>query len=145
MGSVLRQGPRRRPRTRPDRARLRRGEQARQAVGERSGVGLHGSREPSGSRARAIITYQVHAAEDAASKVSISVKFLLAGPLAQFSRSGLVKNVADHLTASFAENLEARLSGAPAAETIATLNASKYLRAAFWGRFTSFIRRLFGK
>jgi carbon-monoxide dehydrogenase small subunit len=99
----------------------------------------------SGSRARAIITYQVHAAEDAATKVSISVKFLLAGPLAQFSRSGLVKNVADHLTASFAENLEARLSGAPAAETVATLDASKYLRAAFWGRFTSFIRRLFAK
>ena len=98
----------------------------------------------SGSRARAIITYQVHAAEYAASKVSISVKFLLAGPLAQFSRSGLVKSVADNLTASFAENLEARLSGAPAAETAATLDASKYPRAVFWGRITSFIRRLFG-
>ena len=98
----------------------------------------------SGSRARAIITYQVYAAEDAASTVSISVKFLLAGPLAQFSRSGLVKSVADHLTALFAENLEARLSGAPAAETAATLDANKYLKAALWGRFTSFIRHLVG-
>ena len=45
----------------------------------------------------------------------MSVKFLLSGALAQFSRSGLVKDVADHLTRIFAQNLEARLSGRPAA------------------------------
>ena len=99
----------------------------------------------SASRARAIISYQIHAAEDDLSKVSVSVKFLLAGPLAQFSRSGLVKNVADHLTKTFADNLEARMSGAPVAETAATLNASKLVRIAIWDRLTSFFRRLFGK
>ncbi len=78
------------------------------------------------------------------SQVSVSVKFMWAGPLAQFGRSGLVKNVADHLTKSFAGNLEARLSGAPVAEAAATLQASKYVRVAFWTRFTSFLRRLFG-
>ena len=70
-------------------------------------------RDPiSASRARAIIAYQIHATEDEVSKVSVSVKFLLAGPLAQFSRSGLLRNVADHLTKQFAGNLVARLSGA---------------------------------
>ena len=99
----------------------------------------------SASRARAIITYHVDAVEDDRSRVAVSVKFLLAGALAQFSRSGLVRNVADHLTATFAGNLEAQLSGAPAAETAAALDASAIARAAFWDRFVAFIRRLFGR
>jgi carbon-monoxide dehydrogenase small subunit len=99
----------------------------------------------SASRARAIITYQVDALDGDRARVDVSVKFLLAGALAQFSRSGLVRNVADHLTATFAGNLEAQLSGAPPAETAATLDASAIARAAFWDRFMAFIRRLFGR
>ena len=103
-------------------------------------------RDPiSASRARAIIAYQIHATEDEVSKVSVSVKFLLAGPLAQFSRSGLLRNVADHLTKQFAGNLVARLSGAHVADTADTLDAGKYVRSVLWGRFLSFIRRLIGK
>ena len=103
-------------------------------------------RDPiSASRARAIIAYQIHATEDEVSKVSVSVKFLLAGPLAQFSRSGLLRNVADHLTKKFAENLEARLSGAKVADMAATLDAGKYVRSVLWGRFLSFIGRLIRK
>jgi carbon monoxide dehydrogenase subunit G len=63
------------------------------------------------SSARAIITYDVRALEAARSQVDVSVRFLLSGALAQFSRSGLVKDVADHLTHVFAQNLEA---GCPA-------------------------------
>ncbi len=103
-------------------------------------------RDPiSASRARAIIAYQIHATEDEVSKVSVSVKFLLAGPLAQFSRSGLLRNVADHLTKKFAGNLEARLSGEKVADTADTLDAGKYVRSVLWGRILSFIRRLIGK
>ena len=103
-------------------------------------------RDPiSASRARAIIAYQIHATEDEVSKVSVSVKFLLAGPLAQFSRSGLLRNVADHLTKQFAGNLVARLSGAHVADTADTLDAGKYVRSVLWGRFLSFIGRLIGK
>ena len=103
-------------------------------------------RDPiSASRARAIIAYQIHATEDEVSQVSVSVKFLLAGPLAQFSRSGLLRNVADHLTKQFAENLVARLSGAHVADTADTLDAGKYVRSVLWGRFLSFIGRLIGK
>ena len=103
-------------------------------------------RDPiSASRARAIIAYQIHATEDEVSQVSVSVKFLLAGPLAQFSRSGLLRNVADHLTKKFAGNLVARLSGAHVADTADTLDAGKYVRSVLWGRFLSFIGRLIRK
>ena len=99
----------------------------------------------SASRARAVISYQVEAIDDRSSKVDVSVKFLLAGALAQFSRMGLVKDVADNLTQTFARNLEARLSGAPEIEEDAALDASAVARAALWGRILAFIRKLFGQ
>jgi len=99
----------------------------------------------SATRARAIITYQVNAEADDVSRVSVSVKFLLAGALAQFSRSGLVKNVADHLTKTFASNLEAQLSGAPAADTATSLSAGSLMGAVIRGWITALGRLLFGK
>jgi carbon-monoxide dehydrogenase small subunit len=94
------------------------------------------------SSARAIITYAVQSAGASASQVEVAVKFLLSGALAQFSRSGLVNDVADHLTRVFAQNLEARLSGRPiAAETAETLDAAAIARSALWARIVSFVRR----
>jgi carbon-monoxide dehydrogenase small subunit len=108
---------------------------------------VHGAGRDSKSatRARAIITYQVSAEADDVSRVSVSVKFLLAGTLAQFSRSGLVKNVADHLTKTFARNLEAQLSGIPAADSATSLSALSVMRAVIWGWITAPFRILFGK
>jgi carbon-monoxide dehydrogenase small subunit len=97
------------------------------------------------SSARAIITYAVGAPTAAASRVDVSVKFLLTGALAQFSRSGLVKDVADHLTRVFAQNLEARLSGKPlASESADALDAGAMARSAIFGRIGAFFRRLIG-
>jgi hypothetical protein len=97
------------------------------------------------SSARAIITYEAHALEQAASRVDVSVKFLLAGPLAQFSRSGLVRDVADHLTRVFAGNLEAGLAGKPApAAASDTLDAAAIARSAFFTRLRAFFRKLIG-
>jgi carbon-monoxide dehydrogenase small subunit len=94
------------------------------------------------SSARAIITYAVQSEGASASQVEVAVKFLLSGALAQFSRSGLVKDVADHLTRVFAQNLEARLSGRPvAAEAAGTLDAAAVARSALWGRIVGFVRR----
>ena len=94
------------------------------------------------SSARAIITYAVQSTGTSASQVDVSVKFLLSGALAQFSRSGLVKDVADHLTRVFAQNLEARLSGRPVAAAAAdTLDAAAIARSALWARIASFVRR----
>jgi carbon-monoxide dehydrogenase small subunit len=97
------------------------------------------------SSARAIITYDVRALEAAKSQVDVSVQFLLSGALAQFSRSGLVKDVADHLTHVFAQNLEARLSGRPAAAVAPeTLDVGTLARSAVWTRISAFVRKLFG-
>ena len=97
------------------------------------------------SSARAIIAYEVKSKDAAASQVDVAVTFLLSGALAQFSRSGLVKDVADHLTRVFARNLEAALSGAPVASASGTLDAGAVARSAIWGRLSGFVRRMFGR
>jgi carbon-monoxide dehydrogenase small subunit len=97
------------------------------------------------SSARAIISYDVRSLETSLSRVDVSVKFLLSGALAQFSRSGLVKDIADHLTKTFARNLAARLSGAPAdAPAAPVLDAGAAARTALWTRFDNFLRRVMG-
>jgi carbon-monoxide dehydrogenase small subunit len=98
------------------------------------------------SSARAIITYDVRALAAAKSQVDVSVKFLLSGALAQFSRSGLIKDVADHLTHVFAQNLEARLSGRPAAAAPAdTLDVGALARSAVWTRIRAVVGKIFGR
>ena len=98
------------------------------------------------SSARAIIAYDVRALEAAKSQVDVSVQFLLSGALAQFSRSGLVKDVADHLTHVFAQNLEARLSGQPTVAVAAdTLDVGTLARSAVWTRIRAFIGKMFGR
>jgi aerobic carbon-monoxide dehydrogenase small subunit len=96
----------------------------------------------SGSNARAIITYGVKPTGDNAAQVDISVKFLLTGPLAQFGRYGLVKDIADHLTALFAVNLEATLSGRMIDGDVgAPLDAASLARTALWNRIRNFFSR----
>jgi carbon-monoxide dehydrogenase small subunit len=97
------------------------------------------------SAARALVAYEVKAKDAAASQVDVAVTFLLSGALAQFSRSGLVKDVADHLTRAFARNLEARLSGAPEVAASDTLDAGAAARSALWGRIAAFFRRMRGR
>lgn len=79
----------------------------------------------SGSNARAIISYHLDSRSESATQVDIAVKFLLAGSLAQFGRSGLIKDVAEHLTSVFASNLQAALLGTPVGD-----DAGKPLTAA---------------
>jgi carbon-monoxide dehydrogenase small subunit len=98
------------------------------------------------STARAIIAYEVRSLDMASSQVDVSVKFLLSGALAQFSRSGLFKDVAHHLTGIFAQNLESRLSGRPAAAGAAeTLDAGAVARSAVWTRVRGLVSRVFGR
>ena len=95
------------------------------------------------SSARAIIRYDVHDQGMAASRVDVAVTFVLSGALAQFSRSGLARDVADHLTRMFAANLEARLSGKPIdADAGTTLDAAAIARSAIWSRITAWLGRL---
>jgi carbon-monoxide dehydrogenase small subunit len=90
----------------------------------------------SGSRARGDIAYQL-AAEDGgrATRVQVTLDYSLVGPLAQFSRSGLVKDFAGRLIAEFGRNLSARI-GSPqaAAAPAAEMKAGAMFLAVLWRR-----------
>ena len=98
----------------------------------------------SATRAKGRIAYRLHELEGgAATRVEIEVAFSLAGPLAQFSRAGIVTDLAGRLTAAFAENLQAQLdaeaggqAAPPPAE--AKLDAFGLLLSVLWARIKAF-------
>ncbi|MSQ71113.1 MAG: 2Fe-2S iron-sulfur cluster binding domain-containing protein [Betaproteobacteria bacterium] len=100
----------------------------------------------SNSRARGDIAYRLRAEEDGrATRVDIALDYALTGPLAQFSRSGLVQDFARKLIADFGQNVSARI-GQPVsthgagAEPVAELAAGSML----WSVMVARIRRFFG-
>ncbi|MCS0505128.1 xanthine dehydrogenase family Fe-S subunit [Ancylobacter mangrovi] len=103
----------------------------------------------SDSRARAVIRYDVADADSGTpggTRVDVTLAFLLSGTLAQIGRSGLVRDVADHVTRQFVRNLEAALSGTPAAAPEAdVLDAGAAARSVLGARLLRFFRRLFGR
>ncbi len=70
-----------------------------------------GRDQRSSSATRGVIRYRLLPQGEAATKVELNVGYRLTGPLAQFSRSDLVHDIASRLIAAFAQNVEARLSG----------------------------------
>ena len=64
----------------------------------------------SSSRARGDIVYQLFAAGSRATRIAISIDYSLQGPLAQFSRGGLVKELVGRMVAEFGVNLERHLA-----------------------------------
>ncbi len=79
----------------------------------------------SNSATRGAIKYAVKpGATPDETRVDVQVGFTLTGVLAQFSRSGLVQDVANRLIGAFVQNLEARLS--PQAEGAAPPAAAEF-------------------
>ena len=84
----------------------------------------------------------------AATRVDLAVSYALTGALAQFSRSGIVQEIAQRMTRDFARNLETRLGRGDAGTSaevrgqtqISELNAGTLLLSALWSR----IKALFG-
>lgn len=74
-----------------------------------------------------------------ATRVAIVLEFGLAGPLAQFGRSALVKDFVARLTAQFARNAGAALSGST--EAPRQLDAGSML----WAVVKAWLARLFGR
>jgi carbon-monoxide dehydrogenase small subunit len=100
----------------------------------------------SGSRASADVEYALSSLHDGTStRVDISIRALLSGPLAQFGRSGIVEDLAARLTQVFAQNLEQRLSGAAPAdgevEPPAPLRMGAMLRAMILARIRTALAR----
>lgn len=95
----------------------------------------------SGSRARGDIAYAVHPERDGrASRVEVAMDYSLVGPLAQFSRSGLVRDFAGRLIAEFGRNLSARIGGDQPAQPAGAISGGGMLLAVLWAR----IKRLLG-
>jgi carbon-monoxide dehydrogenase small subunit len=104
-----------------------------------------GSDRRSSSATRGVVNYKLSPAGDGATQVSLSVGYRLTGPLAQFSRSDLMQDIASRLVAMFAQNVEARLAGAPASTSARELRAGGLFFAALAQRIKSRTRRLFGR
>jgi carbon-monoxide dehydrogenase small subunit len=93
------------------------------------------------TRAKGHLAYRVSsAAQKERARIEIQLRYNLVGPLAQFSRSGLVKDFAQRLIVDFAKNLNERITRPEAPRRQAELRAGALLFSVVWQR----IRRLFG-
>jgi len=81
-------------------------------AGEVSGGG---SDRKSGSRVKGSARFALAEPAAGRTRVDIAVEYSIAGSLAQFSRGGIVQELAERLTLAFRDNLKAMLEAAPAA------------------------------
>jgi len=95
----------------------------------------------SSSRARGDIAYQLIDAGGGRTRILLSIDYSLQGPLAQFSRGGLVKEFVGSMVAQFAANLDRHLAGGAGAATApaAELDAGN----VFWKWLRSRLKSLF--
>jgi carbon-monoxide dehydrogenase small subunit len=94
------------------------------------------------SRATGDIGYRLESLSADATRVHIDMRYGLQGPLAQFSRSGLVRDFVRRMIAEFGRNVTARL-GAPVdapAPPPASAAPARMLLALLWDR----VRRILG-
>jgi carbon-monoxide dehydrogenase small subunit len=115
--------------------------------GSRRGLVLGAGSDPlSGSRAAGEIEYVVLPAS-AGARMEIAMRAALAGPLAQFSRAGIVDDLVARIVEAFARNLEASLTGREAefeAQANAPLQAGALLRQVLMARLKAVLARVFG-
>jgi len=79
-------------------------------------------------------------------RIEVSIAYSLAGPLAQFSRGAIVRDLVSRLAAAFAQNLEARLSGRDTgAAQPAALDAGSLVLSVIWDRIKALFGKLFGR
>jgi carbon-monoxide dehydrogenase small subunit len=93
------------------------------------------------------MTYTVSPRSDGVNtQVDIDVRALLAGPLAQFGRAGIVEEVAARLGRTFAANLERQMAAAHATTgDTALLNIGPLLGGTLITLLRSWFERTFGK
>jgi carbon-monoxide dehydrogenase small subunit len=110
------------------------------ALDQRSGTNAHGD-----------IRYQLTSVNEGRStQVDIDLGYVLAGPLAQFSRGAIAKDIARKLTEAFAENLRSDLLNGTSASAHSSyaareLNAAGLVWSVIKSRTKDFLARLFGR
>lgn len=95
------------------------------------------------SRANGDITYRLEALSPTETQVHVNLLYSLQGPLAQFSRSGLVQDFVRRMIADFGNNVTARLrqpAGVGEAPVQASFNPTAMFFSVLWAR----IKRWFG-
>ncbi|SAL79135.1 2Fe-2S iron-sulfur cluster binding domain-containing protein [Caballeronia peredens] len=123
-------------------ARLERDDAAHHAV-------MRGAGQDNISRSRANgdVTYALTSEADGTqTRVAVTLEYMLQGPLAQFSRSGLVKDFVRRMIADFGARITAQLGGSAAPDVAAAASSAKFnagslVWSVIWGR----IKQLFGK
>ena len=75
------------------------------------------------TRVNATVEYRLLPVNDAATRIELKVDYSIAGPLAQFSRGSIVKEIAGSITRMFANNLE-KMLGASVAATSSVAGAT---------------------
>ena len=119
-------------------ARLERDDAAKRAV-------LRGAGQDSLSKSRTQgdITYRLEALPADNTRVHVDMIYALQGPLAQFSRSGLVKDFVRRMVADFGKQISRRLGGQAASvnELQTTVSIAAMMRSVLWNR----VRGWFGR
>jgi carbon-monoxide dehydrogenase small subunit len=92
------------------------------------------------------IRYRVVSGETpGAARVELTIGYVLKGPLAQFGRPSLVRNLAGGMIAEFARNLEARLTGGSGAASPKTVSLPCLVFGALGAVLSSWAKRLMGR
>jgi carbon-monoxide dehydrogenase small subunit len=110
----------------------------------------HGRDSRTSSTAIGEVSYVlVEERSGAATRVDLEVGYALRGALAQFSRAGIVKDLAERLTTGFVKNVEARLRCADSSNGVAPpqaeLDAGSLILSVIWARIRRFFDRLLGR
>lgn len=101
-----------------------------------------GNDQRGGSRAEGQVSYRlIEERAGSSTRVEIALEYQLRGPLAQFARSGLVKDFARRLIAQFASNLSADLTGRPVAAAARSIKAGALLWSVLRNWSKDWIRR----
>src|SRR6185312_4294686 len=111
------------------------------------GVILGSGRDQSGgSRAAGEVEYILDATPDGGTRVNLSIRGLVVGPLAQFGRGAIVEDLVARLTETFARNLEARLTGTATGDSSAEapLQMGSLVGQVIWARLKYVVAALFG-
>jgi uncharacterized protein len=85
----------------------------------RGSIAGGGNDRKSGSRVKGEAAFSLHAgsAPSASTRIDVRVEYSIAGSLAQFSRGGIVRELAERMTAQFSSNLQQQLAAQPEAAT----------------------------
>jgi carbon-monoxide dehydrogenase small subunit len=96
-----------------------------------------------GSRTKGEVTYRLEPEDDGRqTRVLLSVEYSLQGALAQFSRSGIARDLGRRLVADFASNLNARLAGEPPGkQSSAPLDLGRFIRMWLGDRVRRWVGR----